>query len=70
MLTEVQHVHVVVADGRVPPTEHVELPFLHHTCRVAGRETEQISSGANKYTARRYFRYCHPTLSAGRGFSL
>lgn len=38
-LTKVQHVHVIVADGSVPSAKHIDLPLLHHTCRMSGRET-------------------------------
>ncbi len=40
-LTKVQHVHVIVADRSVPSTKDIDLPLLHHTCRVTERETKR-----------------------------
>lgn len=44
-LTEVQRVHVVVADGRVPASEHVDLPLLHHARRVTGGGATERGGG-------------------------
>lgn len=37
LLTKVQHVHVIVAYRSVPATKHIDLPLLHHTCRMTAR---------------------------------
>jgi len=40
-LTEVQHVHVIIADRSVPSTKHIDLPLLHHTRWVSDRKNKE-----------------------------